>query len=347
MFMKKLTAGILAFVLLCTPVFADEEIRFDDVPDDHWAASYIYRMVGEGVLKGVGDNKFAPEDTLNYADFLTMIIRLFYSDKVQDADGEWYEPYITAAEDVEILNNVTVTPEDHISRYAVSQVMYNVLMQRGVESRKLEDTSVIADWANVPGEYQDSISTCYSLGLLEGRDDKGTYAGETFLTRAEAATVLCRLTDVRPIPEDAHVVTPDDLLAGNNGTFLDDSENTYSNGVFYMKHLDVNHAGHGIIVGTSGYTTLTFSVKAKYLGEGLDGEMAQSVSVVEGKVVPGWAWEDGSPVYESGEELLREDLVTGQVYTFSVDVSGMGRVGLTGGYGSFVDIEIWDIYLSN
>ena len=55
--MKKALLLFIAYCLLLTAVAA-QEIKLNDVPDDHWAASAVYDLVKLGVTKGYPDGTF-------------------------------------------------------------------------------------------------------------------------------------------------------------------------------------------------------------------------------------------------------------------------------------------------
>ena len=39
---------------------------FSDVPADHWASGYINYVAGQGIVNGMGDGTFAPEQNVTY-----------------------------------------------------------------------------------------------------------------------------------------------------------------------------------------------------------------------------------------------------------------------------------------
>ena len=54
----------------------------------------------EGLVSGIGDNQYGPEQTLSNAQFVTMICNMFYKTAVaanQNSSGQWWYPYMAAA----------------------------------------------------------------------------------------------------------------------------------------------------------------------------------------------------------------------------------------------------------
>lgn len=189
----------LALTMVSTSAFA-ASVKFTDVPSDHWASAYISEMVDQGIMSGIGNNKFAPSRTLMGAEFVTMVVRQFYGDKTGASGDAWYAAFMDVAEKEGILSGSGITAEGTISRYDMAQLMYNVLKAQGVATAPLSDTSKVADWSSIPSGYQPAVSACYNMGMLSGIDSKGTFGGNNSMDRAQAAVVMSRLIDVCRAP---------------------------------------------------------------------------------------------------------------------------------------------------
>ncbi|MGO4275484.1 S-layer homology domain-containing protein, partial [Paenibacillus sp. TAF58] len=48
---------------------------FNDVPSSHWASQVIKRMAAQGIVSGVSDAEFAPQNKVTRAEFVTMLAR--------------------------------------------------------------------------------------------------------------------------------------------------------------------------------------------------------------------------------------------------------------------------------
>lgn len=342
---KRFLAGsmsiALAVTMFSTTAFATS-VKFIDVPSDHWASSTITEMADKGIMSGVGNNKFAPDQTLTGAEFVTMVVRQFYNDKLGAAGEKWYSSFMTAAESVGILSNTGITAEGTISRYDMAQLMYNVLKDQGIATSPLSDTSKVADWASVPSGYQNAVSVCYNMGMLSGIDSKGTFGGNGNMDRAQAAVVMSRLIDVcggstttpevpaapAEIPANAKPITQLTQLTSKKGL------ETYENGF----HADAGSILYGCSrmgFTTKGFSTLTLTVRAA----DTDVSVYSSVTLV------------GQNPYLPGEHRGTEVIKAGETRTITFDVGGSTGIGLTFKDaesefdGQFVECWITDIYL--
>ena len=203
--MKRLFASVLlamALLLGMTPT-AFAASAFTDLPDTHWASSYIQRAYEKGWVNGMSQTIYAPSDSLTRAQFLKMMATAFYSADLQTAEGAnagaWYAPSWTVAQKYGLEKGTNMTRLSdltaQISRYDMAQVIVNVAASKGVDIDTTNRDDEIRDWNSIPRNYWDAVSASYTMGVLNGKNG-GVFAGQDTMTRAEAATVLCRMDTV-------------------------------------------------------------------------------------------------------------------------------------------------------
>ena len=102
---KRMLSLLLAVALvlgLCPGVFAAGS-SYADVLDTHWAHPYIEDVTEKGIMNGVGDKNFAPEDAMTRAMFVTVLARLSgdtLTEKTSFSDvpaGQWYSAAVSWA----------------------------------------------------------------------------------------------------------------------------------------------------------------------------------------------------------------------------------------------------------
>jgi len=327
---KRFLAGsmsiALAVTMFSTTAFA-ASVKFTDVPDSHWASSSITEMADKGIMSGIGNNLFAPSNTLTGAEFVTMIVRHFYEDKLGTEGEKWYSEFMDAAKSANILTGTNVTAEGTINRYDMAQLMYNVLKAEGITTSSLSDTSKVADWSAVPSTYRDAVSVCYNMGMLTGVDNKGTFNGTGVMDRAQAAVVMDRLLDVCSggTPSTPEKPAGSLTLTNDNILHLIGDGSKYENGVFHLYNSGFEGSGGYIQFINNGYSTLTFTVTV------FDKDHRVSVSDYGNVVVDG---------------RLNEILAAGSSKTYSVDITGLKNMGVGVYSGRFCNAEVSNIYLS-
>jgi len=185
------------------------DIKFSDVSDTFWAARYIEVLASKGIIKGIGDNKFAPSNNVTRAEFVALVVRAFklvdedapnpFSD-VQETD--WFYPEVTSGAKYGIIQGRPggiFAPNDRITREEMATIVYNVLV-------KVLGKKVPADAKNIAAAYTDAdsiatyaktpVNITSGYGIFSGRPD-GTFAPKDNANRAEASKVIYMLFNMQ------------------------------------------------------------------------------------------------------------------------------------------------------
>ena len=182
---------------------------FSDVPTTHWAYSYVERAADNGWVNGVGNGKFGVDQQVTYGELALMLGRSIYPELIDwyggdPADVAWYVPCLAVMAGMGLDNG---TPLDNnlegaalqpINRYNMAQILFNFLKDDSkVPSYNAAAVQAgIGDWSSVPSNYQEALMAVVSADIIAGVDDKGSFNGNGYMTRGQAAVVLCRMYDV-------------------------------------------------------------------------------------------------------------------------------------------------------
>ena len=172
---------------------------FQDVPDNHWAVSYIVDLAGKGILKGTTETTFQPEAAISRSEFTALLARLAKADlsaydqaPFDDVQLDaWYAKEAAWANAMGIVTGYAgqFQPSAHISRQEMA-----VMLQRYAEqiakmplpegaTLTFSDTDQIAPWA------QDAMAAMVQAGIINGKENN-RLAPQENATRAEAAKML-------------------------------------------------------------------------------------------------------------------------------------------------------------
>lgn len=118
-------AHIVVKLLGYTSNDASAEAHYWDVPADYKYASDISLLTQIGILNGVSENLFAPDDFLTYEQAVKVMVVITGYGDIANQNGGWIGGYITAASRNSMLGGVSL--QNPFSRADLYRLIYNTL----------------------------------------------------------------------------------------------------------------------------------------------------------------------------------------------------------------------------
>ena len=173
---------------------------FADLDTTQWYHEYTDYVIGNGLMNGVGNNRFAPNGSTTRAMLVTTLYRLADSPEAGEgstftdvAEGAWYADAIAWAQDVGIAKGVTGTrfaPNSNVTREQAATFLYRFVTEYlKVEPAESTDLSVYKDADKISGYAKTAVAWATAEGLFQGFED-GTMQPKGTLTRAQMAKLL-------------------------------------------------------------------------------------------------------------------------------------------------------------
>lgn len=183
-------------------------ISFNDVDNQHWAKVPVEVLAAKGIINGVGEKQFNPEDKITRAEFTKLLTLLLMvkednivpslNDKYMDVEeNSWYLDYIYSAKKVGLIKgrpDGTFGPNDYIDRQDAAVILSRVL-ELYYNKKAGSNTEILnkfKDISSADGYAINPLTLVVENSLLTGQPD-GTINPKGQLTRAEAATIIYRL----------------------------------------------------------------------------------------------------------------------------------------------------------
>lgn len=250
--MKKSIICFALALIMSVPAFAAGAVvtSFSDVPSTHWAYSSVMEMTKQGLFSGTttpvnGVGTFAPAATMTRAEFVAVVVRALYKDTELAASDPWWASAYKLAVDKGLLTATDLDKGDmtkNMSRQEMAMVLSRAAEQLGEKPAQLVPTSKIADYNSIDSYYKDYVVKAYSLGMLSGTDNKGTFAPTLTMERAQGAAVLNRLINKSArVAVDFSVTTPTESKAA---TIVPDGTGYNKNNKSNVKYYLVNTEGY-------------------------------------------------------------------------------------------------------
>ena len=166
------------------PIDMNTSRTFNDVRANNWFKAAVDYMVSEGIMSGVGDRDFAPNDNMTRAMVWQVLAKL---DGVNTAGGaKWYSKAMDWAVTHKITNGSNVDGE--VTREQLASMLYRYAKDSGM------DVSVKGTLTNFPDAKEansyaaEALQWAVGAGLINGMDGKLNPQGNA--TRAQVATIL-------------------------------------------------------------------------------------------------------------------------------------------------------------
>lgn len=179
---------------------------FSDVKKEDWYFDCVCYAEKRGLISGVSNTEFAPDESLTRAMLVTILWRneqqpeVMYEMEFDDTDeSAYYFEAVRWAASNNIVSGYSETefaPNENITREQLAVIMYRYAQYKGYDTIISEDTNILSY-----NDY-DSISE-YAIGAIQYAVGSGLMHGssEMFLrpkdntTRAEAAAILQRFIE--------------------------------------------------------------------------------------------------------------------------------------------------------
>ncbi len=180
---------------------------FDDVKKRDWFYDNVVFAVEQGLMKGVGNDKFNPNGDVTRGMLVTILYRNENEPDVEDLDNpfndvkkrQWYTDAIIWAAENEIVNGMSKTtfePDTAITREQIAAILYRYAKASGMDVEEYEDSDIkdYSDYRTVSSYAKTAVKWAVGAGIINGMD--GKLAPTATATRAQLAAMLERYLDL-------------------------------------------------------------------------------------------------------------------------------------------------------
>jgi hypothetical protein len=170
-----------------------------------WYVDFVKEAYEYGIVSGVGNNRFAPQNNLTTQEAITIGARIHaiykygydaVDSKIDDyslPDDQWYSKFVAYAKAEGIIGvEFDYLIGQNITRAQMVHCWSRILLP--ADMPKVNTVNSLPD-VNDSTEYKDSIFMMYEAGILSGTDSIGTFNPDRAITRAECSTIFMKLID--------------------------------------------------------------------------------------------------------------------------------------------------------
>ena len=192
-------SAVIADKYTNTQTDTSERVIFSDLGDYKWAEEYIQALFEKGIVKGKGQGKFCPGDSITREEFVKMITEAYSLNVVgtdmafDDVDeNDWFFPYVKSAYYAGIVKGVTEThfgAGQPITRQELAVIADRASYIAGVELEDKVPANTFTDASEIDAYAVSSVEKLQRAGILNG-DENGCVNPKAAACRAETAKII-------------------------------------------------------------------------------------------------------------------------------------------------------------
>jgi hypothetical protein len=194
----------------------------------HWAEKYIKDLVSKGILEGDDKHHFNPDQHVTREQFAAMVARMFHLKNMSSTQvfvdvpqKRWSFNVVEATKDYfdaykDLNGGYDFLPTEGAQRQDVTVTLVKVIMKLNTSIQLMDANSSdqllqskFKDASDIAVVLRPYVATAVQNNLIQG-DDQGRFNPDRTLTRAEASTLLDRLSDLNivvGVPSGSTTVT--------------------------------------------------------------------------------------------------------------------------------------------
>lgn len=214
---RLIAAALIAFVALSCCGYA-----YTDVAPQEWYAENVTQMSNLGLIKGYEDGSFRPDNTISYAEFISIVKRCVTGRDEITYDAHWAAGNMQYAYNNhwydydEIFSSDFDKPITRQIAVKITTLAFAVPKNEQENNAYYHYMMTITDFNDIPGRYAYLVVRAFNNGILTG-DENGRFNPLSNLTRAEACAIIMRAngnSSASPIPSAASTAEPNYTSGG-------------------------------------------------------------------------------------------------------------------------------------
>ena len=174
--------------------------QFSDVPANQWFTNNVANAFSFGLMKGNSATTFNPYGDVTVAEAIAMAARIhsIYTTGTENftQGTPWYQCYLDYAYQNKIISYAyyNCDVKHKATRAQFAEIFAAALPDEALSIKNSVSDNAVPD-VKMKDSYSAPVYKLYRAGILAGGDAKGTFSPNTFITRAECATIVARMAD--------------------------------------------------------------------------------------------------------------------------------------------------------
>ncbi|MBN2796104.1 MAG: S-layer homology domain-containing protein [Clostridia bacterium] len=199
---------IIMLLLLINQVSG--EVLFYDVSESAWYYDIVTELGSNGVISGIGNQMFGPEQTITVEAFVTLALKAKGIEPLETQSDYWADGYLEKAKTLNWIQANEFSKYDlPINRGEMCRIVLRAIDMEPPDDY-LKYNVMIKDFEDMSSYWQNIVLRAYALGIMSGYPDQ-TFRIDGYATRAEASAIIIKLYDPTRLNSPKTTVSPYDL----------------------------------------------------------------------------------------------------------------------------------------
>ncbi len=211
LFSAGIAAVICILALMFTTIMASAN-PFKDVPEKAWYYPSVMYANDNGLMRGVSETEFGPNETMSRAMIVTVLHRMEKEPAAPASGfkdvpaGKWYTVPVAWAAQKGIVNGTTpetFEPNGNVTREQIAAFLYRYAGAAGYDVSQQADLTGFSDYNAISKYAGNALSWANANGLVKGTDNN-RLAPKDNAKRCEVAAIFQRFCEniMKPSGDD-------------------------------------------------------------------------------------------------------------------------------------------------
>ena len=177
--------------------------NFKDLSSSEWHYDYIAKAYNSGLMNGVDDVYFKPDNDITIAQSVTLAARIY---SIHNKDGEnfkevkgkpWYTTYVDYARKKKIISSRYA--DSSVMNYSATRAEFAEIINGALPDKELSQINNVKNGDIKDVSSSDStgkaVYRLYRAGIITGSN--GNFSPSTPISRAQVAAIVARMSDAK------------------------------------------------------------------------------------------------------------------------------------------------------
>ena len=152
---------------------SNKTVYFEDVNASHWAVGAVGAACTMGIVTGVDDKHFAPDEPLAYEEAIKMLVVTLGYGPAALRKGGYPVGYLTVAQQIGLLNGIDAKAGLLVKRALAADIIFNALDTNIVKEQVISDDDIIGKVSDGKTLLREKMNVLKGTGIVTANEVTG------------------------------------------------------------------------------------------------------------------------------------------------------------------------------